>query len=148
MIKNLSIKICIVFFLAIILLLIPNISAHPPTKLSLNYNQINGELIVNITHSVTNDNHYIKWVNITINGETFENYEYDIQPDRTFMSYKYDILADIDDVIQVVATCNQFGSITRELTVGEDNGSSTPGFILISIIFLTLLIIIIKYKKK
>jgi hypothetical protein len=147
MIKNLNIKISILIVISIIFIIIPNVSAHPPTKLSLNYNKSNSELIVNITHSVTNDNHYIEWVNISINGLKFENYEYDIQQDRSFITYKYDISADINDVIQVKATCNQFGSITRELTVDENNGSSTPGFIFISIIISCLLIILIRYKK-
>jgi len=149
MINNLNKKISLGIVIVIIFLLIPSISAHPPTKLNITYDKSNSELIVNITHSVTNiNNHYIESVNIKINGITIDNYNYTSQPDKTFISYKYIISADLGDVIEVKATCNEFGSITKELTVEKNISTSTPDFTLISLIISFILLFLIKYKRK
>jgi len=149
MINNLNKKISLGIVFVIIFLLIPSISAHPPTKLNITYDKNNNELIVNITHSVTNiNNHYIESVNININGITIYNYNYTSQPDKTFISYRYTISADLGDIIEVKATCSEFGSITKELTVEKNISTSTPEFTLISLIICFISIFLIKYKRK
>lgn len=149
MINNLNKKISLGIVFVIIFLLIPSISAHPPTKLNITYDKNNNELIVNITHSVTNiNNHYIESVNIKINGITIYNYNYTSQPDKTFISYRYTISADLGDIIEVKATCSEFGSITKELTVEKNISTSTPEFTLISLIICFISIFLIKYKRK
>jgi hypothetical protein len=131
------------------ILYIQNVSAHPPSKLNLYYNEKSNELFVNITHVVSIDDHYIKSVEIKINGVEFNNFNYYSQPDNSFISYIYNISANDGDVIQVKATCNQFGSLTRELTVGMYNGvSSTPGFTFFLIPFILIFYTILFKKKK
>ena len=149
MIKNMNLKInIIIIFIIISLFSTQNVSAHPPSKLNINYIEENNELIVNITHSVTTNDHYIESVEIKINGEKYDTYTYSNQPNRTIITYKYNITANTNDVIQVKAICNQFGTLTRELTVGgEKDNLSTPGFTIIFFI-LSILIMLFYFKIK
>jgi desulfoferrodoxin (superoxide reductase-like protein) len=141
-------KLCIImFYFFNIFLLTQNVSAHPPSKLDLYYDDEINELYVNITHSVTTDDHYIDTIEIYINDLKYNTLSYDSQPSRTSFSYNYNILAEDGDDIKVIAKCNQFGTLTRELTVGDDNSSTpSPGFLLILII-ITFMILILKKRN-
>lgn len=145
--KNRIYKFNIVLFcLFILLLMMQTVTAHPPSKLNLNYDDVINELTVNITHSVTSDDHYIDTIEIYINDVRYNFLSYDSQPNRTSFFYNYNIIADEGDNIKIIAKCNQFGTLTRELTVGEDNGFSTPGFLIITLI-ISFVIIIFKRRK-
>ena len=145
--KNRIFKFNIVLFcLFILLLMIQTVTAHPPSKLNLNYDDDINDLTVNITHSVSSDDHYIDTIEIYINDLKYNFLSYDSQPSRMSFSYNYNIIADEGDTIKIIAKCNQFGILTRELTVGEDNGSSTPGFLIITLI-ISFVIILFKRKK-
>jgi len=137
----------IFFCLCILLLITQTVSAHPPSNMDINFDIENQELKVNITHSVTTDTHYIKLIEIQLNGEKYNSYNYNSQPAEMSFSYNYNINATKEDIFKVIAECNQFGTLTRELTVGgENDSSSTPGFITILIIF-SILIIVVFFKK-
>ena len=138
----------VLFCLFILLLMIQTVTAHPPSKLNLNYDDIINELKVDITHSVTSDDHYIDTIEIYINDIRYNILSYDNQSSRTSFSYNYNIIADEGDNIKIIAKCNQFGTLTRELTVGEDNnGSSVPGFLIISLIISFIIIIFFKRRN-
>ena len=137
-----------ILFIFITLLSIQNVSAHPPSKLNLYYNEDDSQLIVNITHVVSNSDHFIESVEVKINDEEFDTYTYNSQSDNSMISLLYDISANNGDVIEVKAICNQFGTLTKDLTVGQDNGgSSTPGFTFI-IILIMIICFIVFYRKK
>ena len=129
-------------------------SAHSPSNMKLSYNNSTKELDVEITHQVSNpETHYIYNIVIKINGETKITKEYASQPGSIF-TYTYEgINASKDDVIQVTASCNQGGSITKELIVSSEGvsetggGSSTPGFELI-IFIVSILAVIMLVKKR
>ena len=133
----------------IILILISNtVFAHPPSKLNSSYDDEINELIVNITHSVTTDDHYIDTIELYINDVKYNTLNYDNQRSRTSFSYNYNIIVEDGDTIKVIAKCNQFGTLTKELSVGEENnGNSTPGFISILLIF-SMIIVTMIYKKR
>lgn len=147
--KNMILKVGMISFCFILLILTnQNVSAHPPSKLNINYIKENNELFVNISHSVTTDDHYIKSIEIQLNGENYDTYEYTSQPSRTSFSYNYTIATNDGDNIKVKVICNQFGTLTRELTIGENNnGSSTPGFTLILMI-ISILILFLLFKRR
>ncbi|MCK5300552.1 MAG: hypothetical protein KAJ21_01525, partial [Thermoplasmatales archaeon] len=126
MLKNMFLKINIIFFCLFLLILTTNnVSAHPPLKLNIKYIKENEVVFVNISHSVTTDNHYIKSIEIQLNGENYDTFEYTSQPSRTSFSYNYTIAANDGDNIKIKAICNQFGTLTRELTIGENNNGSS-----------------------
>ena len=133
----------------IILILISNtVFAHPPSKLNSSYDDEINELIVNITHSVTTDDHYIDTIELYINDVKYNTINYDSQPSRTSFSYNYNIIAEEGDNIKVIAECNQFGTLTRDILIGDESkGDSTPGFISILLIF-SMIIVAMIYKKR
>jgi hypothetical protein len=146
--KNRLYKLNIILFCLFILFLIAQtVSAHPPSKVNLDYDDIINELTVNITHSVTTDDHYIDAIEIYINDVKYNALSYDSQPSRTSFSYNYNIIAEEGDDIKVIVICNQFGTLTKELTVGDDNNSTPfPSFLFILVI-ITLILFIFKIKK-
>ena len=146
--KNIFSYLCgIIIFFAILFVLTDIVIAHPPSKININYEIQTNELIVNITHSVTTQDHYIESIKIFINEEKYNTFNYISQPSSKTFSYNYDIIANNGDILKVIATCNQFGTLTREITVGNENDNSIPGFILISLIISTIIILFIKIKK-
>lgn len=138
----------IILFIAILILTAQNVSAHPPSKINIKYDTQKNELSVNITHSVTANDHFIESIEIKINGEIYDIYDYISQPNRISFTYKYDINSNDGDKITVRAICSQFGTLTRELTVGEEgDSSSTPGFIILSILASIFLVALIRRNK-
>jgi desulfoferrodoxin (superoxide reductase-like protein) len=149
MFKNMFLKINIIFFCLFLLILTTNnVIAHPPSKLNIEYIEENEVVFVNITHSVSNNDHYIKAVEIHINDKIYGVYNYTNQPSETTFSYKYNTSTNDGDTIKVKAICNQFGTLTRELVVGENNNSSpTPGFMSASL-FISMLMLFFLYKRR
>ncbi|MEA2069762.1 MAG: hypothetical protein U9O98_00575 [Asgard group archaeon] len=124
------------------------ISGHSPSTMSLSYDLQTNLLEVNISHSVSNtDNHYIESVEIWLNDVLNRSENYDSQPTTNSFSYEYTILANIGDEIEVIATCNQFGSMTRTLTVtNTTDTSSTPTNNAISISITSALSVILLFS--
>ena len=128
-------------------------TAHSPSSMNVTYNMETEELSVEITHQVANGNtHYVKNIIVTINGETVIDQNYSSQSGNTFSLVFKNVTADIDDVIVVVASCNQGGSITKELTVSSNGttsptSDSTPGFEMFLLVS-ALTGAILYYKRK
>lgn len=111
-------------------LLIPTVSAHSPSGMSVTYQEPSKELLVSITHAVPNPReHYIQTVTVAINGKVVNNSRYTSQPAPDTFTYTYPISTVAGDEITVTAACSQGGSITRTLyTTGPiaSGSSSSP----------------------
>lgn len=95
---------------------IPPVSAHPPSDMTLTYNELSGDLQVTITHRVPNlQEHYIKEVTVTINGKIVNDSFYTSQPAPDTFTYTYPIDTKPGDEIAVTASCVLTGSLTRQL---------------------------------
>ena len=91
-------------------------SAHPPSDMSLSYNELTGELRVSVTHAVPNPGlHYIKEVTVSINGKVVNDSRYTSQPTLDTFTYTYPVETVTGDEIKVTATCSLAGSISRTL---------------------------------
>jgi hypothetical protein len=98
--------------------------AHSPSDLSLAYNQTGGELTVTITHEVADPaTHYIKEVQISIDGKTVRTILYARQPFATTFSYTYPLQVQAGSSIDVNAPCVLGGSIRRTLFIPGSAGS-------------------------
>ena len=107
---------CIVSAVLAGCLLIPPVSAHAPSDMSVTYDELTKELRVSITHEVPNPGeHHIKEVTITINGNVVKESRYTTQPSADTFSYSYPIETVTTDEIKVIAACSQGGSISRTL---------------------------------
>jgi len=106
-------------------LIIP-VAAHPPSDMTLSYNEISRILSVTITHQVPNpQNHYIREVLVTINGKTVNDSFYTSQPTKDTFTYQYPIDTRTGDEIAVTATCVLTGSLTRTL-INTGTVATTP----------------------
>jgi hypothetical protein len=95
---------------------IPLVSAHPPSDMTLTYNELSKDLQVTITHMVPNpQEHYIKEVTVTINGKIVNDSFSTSQPAPGTFTYTYPIDTKPGDEIAVTATCILAGSLTRQL---------------------------------
>ena len=97
-------------------LLIPTVSAHSPSGISVTYQELSKELLVSITHAVPNPGeHYIQEVTVSINGKVVNNSRYTSQPAPDTFTYTYPVETVTGDEIKVTATCSLAGSIARTL---------------------------------
>jgi phenylpyruvate tautomerase PptA (4-oxalocrotonate tautomerase family) len=107
------------WILALILaacLILPPVSAHPPSDMTLAYNERSKELQVTITHRVPNpQDHFIKEVAVKINGKIVNDSIYTGQPAEGSFTYTYPVETDPGDEIAVTASCVLTGSLTRQL---------------------------------
>lgn len=115
--------------------IVPLVCAHSPATMKATYNTENQDLQVAISHQVSSaTTHYIAKIEIKKNGEIYNTTLYTSQPTTNSFTYTYKVNATTGDVIDVSASCNQGGSKTTQITVGQDkneNDTSTPGFELI-----------------
>jgi len=94
--------------------------ANPPKDVTLVYNSASQTLEVTIVHESASPSwHYIKKVEITVNGKSISVNDYKSQPDKTKYVYSYKVQAVQNDVLEVTATCNIYGSKAVKLTVGK-----------------------------
>ena len=105
-----------VLFLTIAL---PGIStAHPPKEVALGYDSSSGNLQVTITHSSPfPKTHYIKRVEISVNGKLLNGFDYQNQPEKPSFAYTYKIKAAAGDALEAKAFCSIFGSKAGHLTI-------------------------------
>ena len=93
------------------------VNAHPASKVTLRYKD--GKLDINITHKVKNYNtHYIKTVEIYVNGELVKKIELTHQNDV----YYYTFLESMPnlkrgDVVEVKTICNKFGNKSGKIVI-------------------------------
>lgn len=110
-------RIAVLFFLLLTLICIAPLSAHPASDMDLQYNTLTHQLDVTITHRVANpETHYISQVVIHSDGET-RSFPYSSQPSPESMTYQYTLPPDIRGPVEVTASCNIGGDITRMLYV-------------------------------
>ncbi|MEI7673754.1 MAG: hypothetical protein WCK00_16740 [Deltaproteobacteria bacterium] len=97
--------------------LFPDISgANSPQEIVLSYDQAKRTLEVRITHTSKDPAaHYVKKVEIRKADKTIATTEYQSQPGQAPFAYIYPMEIDAEDVIEVKATCNIFGSKTEKL---------------------------------
>lgn len=109
----------ITFFLILGALISPSTAlAHPPSNIQLSYVGEKGVLSVEITHRVGNpSNHYVDKISVFKNGEFVLEKSYDEQDASNGSTYRYELAANNGDKIEVKATCNRFGNISRTIEV-------------------------------
>jgi peroxiredoxin Q/BCP len=94
--------------------------AHPPKSPVLSYDPASGVLTVGLTHAVSNvDKHYVKRVEILLNGQSVVDKEYTSQPSEKEWTLTFELGAlKAGDKVKVGATCNILGtgSATFDLT--------------------------------
>jgi desulfoferrodoxin (superoxide reductase-like protein) len=84
----------------------------------LEYDFASQVLYVTITHnSPTTSNHYVETVELFKNGIAQETFTYQTQPDRSTFTYEYPVTGQDGDLLEAMATCNIYGSLTRNTTV-------------------------------
>ncbi|MFW9822979.1 MAG: hypothetical protein ACFFE4_08600 [Candidatus Thorarchaeota archaeon] len=147
----------LVFFMLILSFTVIKASANPLSNMSLSYNTNTQQLDVTITHLTGGTpGHYTEHVIIRVNGSIVHSEAYTSQPNPSTFTYQYNsIVANVGATINVWANCSLTGdTITRQLTVSDTNGTSSPDstipgyfalwvFLIACVITLTLLI----YKK-
>lgn len=119
-----------------------NVSAHPASEMSLNYNKNNNILEVTISHQVSDPGeHYIDNLTISLNGEIHSSYKYTSQPTSSSFTYTYELNASEEDTIEVYTHCNLGGTLTEELNVKStsDTSTSEPGLTVESIVYFSIL---------
>jgi desulfoferrodoxin (superoxide reductase-like protein) len=111
--------------------LLPTIShATAPSIVEPTYEAATHTLSVRIRHwSFSDSLHYIKTVEVKVNGTVFSTNKYTSQPDTEY-TYTYDVTAAPGDTIEVTASCNLWGSKTVALTLPKGTaaagGEPTP----------------------
>jgi hypothetical protein len=90
---------------AMCILIIPA-TAHAPSNITIAYNPDMHRLSVTVTHPVDDPKtHYIRGVQVKINGEVISDPSYKSQPGRNSFTYTYDVMLNPEDSVWVVATC-------------------------------------------
>jgi desulfoferrodoxin (superoxide reductase-like protein) len=90
--------------------------ANSPQEVVLSYDQARRTLEVRITHASKDPaSHYVKKVEIKRADKTIAATEYQSQPGEATFVYVYPVEIDAEDVLDVKATCNIFGSKTAKL---------------------------------
>jgi hypothetical protein len=136
------------FFIFVILSI--NVTAHSPSSMIIKYNAESEELVVSITHVVSDPtSHYIYNITVEKNNEFYNSFDYTSQPSSSSFTYTYsNIVGKAGDMFSVVARCIQGGQISKSLTVGssvQDNG--TPGFEIILVLVAVILVLFWQRKR-
>jgi hypothetical protein len=114
-------------FTTIILLVSSHAIAHSPEDIVLEYDLNTTTLDVTITHVTLDPNsHYVYKVDVKINGELYLSEQYTSQPTTSTFKYSYTVTANVGDEISVTAFCSLFGSLTKTLTVPNENAPDAP----------------------
>jgi hypothetical protein len=80
--------------------------AHAPSNITIAYNPDMHKLSVTVIHPVDDPTtHYIRGVQVKINGKVISDPTYKSQPGRNSFTYTYDVMANPEDSVWVVATC-------------------------------------------
>ena len=87
-------------------LLITPVMAHAPSNISIAYNPDMHKLSVTVTHPVDDPKtHYISRVHVKLNGNVISDPDYKSQPGKNSFTYTYDVAANPEDTVWVIATC-------------------------------------------
>ena len=100
--------------------------ATAPSVVEPSYDVAAKTLSVKIRHwSLANSLHYVKFVEVKVNGTVLLTTPYDRQS-ATEYTYTYNVAAVPGDVIEVTARCNLWGSRTVGLTVPQPAAAAVP----------------------
>jgi flagellar basal body-associated protein FliL len=133
--KNNIIAIVAIFLLIasslfIIFYVTENVSAHPPSKMWLEYDTGSEKLIVYIDHESEDPNtHYIETVTVSVNDVEVLNKTYatqELDSEKSVVMYSYTVAASEGDLIYVTAECSVDGSLSEKLIV-DSGGEKPPG---------------------
>lgn len=95
----------LILTVTICFLILP-VTAHAPSDISIAYNPDMHRLSVTITHPVDDPKtHYIRGVHVKLNGNVISDPDYKSQPGKKSFTYTYDIAANPEDTVWVIATC-------------------------------------------
>ena len=87
-------------------------AAHAPANITIVYNPDMHKLFVTVIHPVDDPAvHYLKSVQVRLNGNVISDPQYTSQPGRTAPTYTYDVMANPGDTVWVTATCVKGGSL-------------------------------------
>ena len=99
---------------------------HSPSSMTLTYDNPTQNLTVAITHMVSDPStHYVENVAIEKNDIEIISMDYTSQPSNQQISYVYLVNTTEGDILKVTASCNQGGSITKEITITLDSDDDT-----------------------
>jgi len=117
-----------VLILAVVLcLLISPATAHAPSDIAITYNPDMHKLSVTVTHPVDDPKtHYIRGVQVKINGEVISDPPYKSQPGRNSFTYTYDVMANPEDSVWVVATCVNGQSLENHYDIPKAAHAAVP----------------------
>jgi len=112
--------------LAITVLLIPA-AAHAPSNITIVYNPDMHKLYVTVTHPVDDPaTHYLKSVQVKLNGNVISDPPYTSQPGKTSPVYSYDVSANPGDIVWVTATCVKGGSLEAHAEIPRPAAPTLP----------------------
>ena len=112
---------------AFLLLLVLPATATAPSNITITYNPDMHRLFVTVTHPTEDPNtHYIRGVQVKINGLVISDPAYKNQTGRTSFTKTYDVMANPGDAVWVVATCIQGQSLEAHREIQKPNAAAAP----------------------
>jgi desulfoferrodoxin (superoxide reductase-like protein) len=115
-----------VLFLGLLFLLPLVAGATPPKLVEPTYDAATKTLSVTISHwSLADGLHYVKYVDVSVNGVLVSTDKYSRQPDTEY-TYTFTVEANPGDQIDVKVKCNLWGSRTGSLKVAGPAEAPAP----------------------
>ncbi len=141
-----------------------SVVAHPPSDLDVSYDFDEQVLTVVVTHPVSDPStHYIHKVEVYVNDVDVIDEDFQNQQANDSFTLEFSVGAEAGDEIKVEAECNINGKLEETIFVsaddggvddpgdgseGDPNGTQTPGFDLMLVVFGIFVIIFWAKKRK
>ncbi len=120
-------KISVLILTAVLCLLLSPVTAHAPSDITIAYNPDMHKLSVTVTHPVDDPKtHFVRGVQVKINGEVISDPSYKSQPGRNSFTYTYDVMANPEDSVWVVATCVNGQSLESHYDIPKAVHAAAP----------------------
>jgi len=106
-------------FLVILLIMFCGITfAHPPSGINLDFDLEKKVVSVELSHGVKSEDHYIYYVEVSLNGKVIIKQESSKQFDENVQKYMF-LIPELkeNDKISITGKCNKFGSLKREFII-------------------------------
>ena len=102
-------------------------TAHAPSDIAIAYNPDMHKLSVTVTHPVDDPKtHFVRGVQVKINGEVISDPSYKSQPGRNSFTYTYDVMLNPEDSVWVVATCVNGQSLENHYDIPKAVHAAAP----------------------
>lgn len=112
---------------AFLFLLVLPAAATVPSNITIAYNPDMHRLFVTVTHPTEDpETHYIRGVQVKINGAVISDPVYTNQTSRTTFTKTYDVMANPGDAVWVVATCIQGQSLEAHIEIPKPGTAPAP----------------------